>query len=120
MDPCGGRDDAPAGFAEQWSRGAQWHYGWSTWRLPPAPYRGPAGRPPGAGAVDPARLDSAARRALVAYPGPVGELVSRELTAYLSFGHRFDGGSLIAGLVDQVLGTAPHGRPPVARPDGAG
>jgi hypothetical protein len=68
----------------------------------------------------PGPADSAARRALVAYPGPVGELVSRELTAYLSFGHRFDGGSLIAGLVDQVLGTAPHGRPPVAHPDGAG
>jgi hypothetical protein len=54
-------------------------------------------------AVDRGRLLSAALRAKSAYPGPVGELVSRELTTWSELSFRFGGDSTIAKLVDHVM-----------------
>ena len=44
-------------------------------------------------------LHSAAEMALVVYPGPVGELVSREIRAYQEIGHRFGGDALMNRLI---------------------
>ncbi len=52
------------------------------------------------------RLRAAAFRATRLYPGPVGELVSRELLTWEEFGYRLGGGQLVLRLVDHVL-TAP-------------
>ena len=41
------------------------------------------------GRLDEADFHAAAERALARYPGPVGELLHRELSAYARFGHRF-------------------------------
>jgi hypothetical protein len=49
------------------------------------------------------RLRSAAFRATRLYPGPVGELVSRELLSWEEFGYRLGGEGLIYRLVDHVL-----------------
>lgn len=46
---------------------------------------------------------AAAQFALRRYPGPVGELIHRELVAYAEFGHRFATDALIPRLVVQVL-----------------
>ncbi|QJY47104.1 hypothetical protein [Pseudonocardia broussonetiae] len=51
---------------------------------------------------DRARCLAAAHRARRTYPGPLGELVARELTSYAEFGHRF-GDGLIPRLVAAVL-----------------
>ena len=48
------------------------------------------------------RLRFAAARAHSAYPGPVGELISRELVSWEQFGYRVGGKRLIIGLVDSV------------------
>lgn len=49
------------------------------------------------------RVQMAARRATVAYPGAVGELLARELLAYLEVGARFgEGSSLLSRLVDDL------------------
>ena len=37
------------------------------------------------------------------HPGPVGELVSRELLAWEDFGYRFHGAGLVAALVDHIM-----------------
>jgi hypothetical protein len=50
-----------------------------------------------------ARLRAAARHARAVYPGEVGELVSRELTAYAEFGIRFSVDALIPRLATRVL-----------------
>lgn len=55
--------------------------------------------------VDRGRLDTAARWAREAFPGPIGELIEREISVYLSFGFRFDGSGLIFRLADQVLAS---------------
>ncbi|SHL02708.1 hypothetical protein SAMN05443637_116125 [Pseudonocardia thermophila] len=49
------------------------------------------------------RLRAAAFRATRLYPGPVGELVSRELLTWEEFGYRLGGNALVMRLVDQVL-----------------
>lgn len=49
------------------------------------------------------RLRAAAFRATRLYPGPVGELVSRELLTWEEFGYRLGGSALVMRLVDQVL-----------------
>lgn len=49
------------------------------------------------------RLRAAAYRASRVYPGPVGELLSREILVWEEFGFRLGGGGLILRLVDQVL-----------------
>lgn len=53
--------------------------------------------------VDRGRLLSAALRAEKAYPGPIGELVARELTTWSELSFRFGGESTIARLVDHVM-----------------
>lgn len=49
------------------------------------------------------RLRAAAFRATRLYPGPVGELVSRELLTWEEFGYRLGGDQLVMRLVDHVL-----------------
>ena len=51
------------------------------------------------------RLRAAAFRATRLYPGPVGELVSRELLTWEEFGYRLGGDQLVMRLVDHVLTT---------------
>lgn len=62
---------------------------------------------------DRARLRTAASRATRLYPGPVGELVSRELLTWDEFGYRLGGGQLVMRLIDHIL-AAPLPDPPVA------
>ena len=54
------------------------------------------------------RLNEAARRALSLYPGPVGQLVHREIQAYLEFGHRLGQTGLITRLAEDVLAATTH------------
>ena len=67
------------------------------------------------------RLRAAAFRATRLYPGPVGELLSRELLTWEEFGYRFGGSSLILLVVDHILKSQIDGMPPslhVNRPAG--
>jgi hypothetical protein len=52
------------------------------------------------------QLAAAAHRALSTHPGPVGELIQREIEAFLNFGYLFGGRALIMGLVREVSVTA--------------
>ncbi|AEA27609.1 hypothetical protein GCM10023403_01810 [Pseudonocardia benzenivorans] len=49
------------------------------------------------------RLRAAAFRATRLYPGPVGELISKEILTWEEFGYRLGGTQLIMRLVDHVL-----------------
>jgi len=51
------------------------------------------------------RLRAAAHHAKRAYPGAIGELVARELTAHAEFGYRFAADGLLTRLATEVLGT---------------
>jgi hypothetical protein len=51
------------------------------------------------------RYRAAAGHARRIYPGPLGELVFRELNAYAEFGHRFNDDGLIPRLATSVLAT---------------
>ena len=51
------------------------------------------------------RLRAAARHAQRAYPGAIGELLARELTAYAEFGYRFLADGLLTRLAAEVLRT---------------
>jgi hypothetical protein len=51
------------------------------------------------------RFRAAAVRARRVYPGPIGELVYRELDAYAEFGHRLGGDGLILRIAAAVLAT---------------
>jgi len=53
--------------------------------------------------VDRAKLMTTALRARRVYPGPVGELIARELSSWADMGFRYGGGSTIAKLVAAVL-----------------
>ncbi|WP_255426062.1 hypothetical protein [Pseudonocardia sp. C8] len=53
------------------------------------------------------RMRAAAFRATRLYPGPVGELVSRELLTWEEFGYRLGGNRLVMELVDHVLKAQP-------------
>lgn len=65
-------------------------------------------RAPAVNSVDRTRMQLAARCALSTYPGPVGELIHRELHAFLEFGYRFDHGTgLAARLVEHVMAELP-------------
>jgi hypothetical protein len=68
------------------------------------------------------RLRAAALRASRIYPGPVGELVCRELLSWDEFGYRLGGQSMIMRIVE-VIENAPEpdrrGRLPDGRHDGA-
>ena len=52
------------------------------------------------------RLPDAVVEAAVRFPGPVDELIRRELRAFADFGYRFDGSGLVPRLVDELLGDA--------------
>lgn len=49
------------------------------------------------------RLCAAANRARQLYPGPVGELIYRELRSWEDFGHRLGCHRLIWGVVNTIL-----------------
>lgn len=49
------------------------------------------------------RLRIAASRATRLYPGPVGEVISRELLSWEQFGYRLGASQLMTRLVDHVL-----------------
>jgi hypothetical protein len=53
-----------------------------------------------------ALVRAAALHARRVYPGGVGELVHRELTAYADFGYRFRTDALVPRLVAEVLAVA--------------
>lgn len=55
--------------------------------------------------IERSRLRSAAGRAKLIYPGPVGEMLLRELNSWESVGVRYGGGSLIKRLVNELLTT---------------
>lgn len=46
---------------------------------------------------------TAAERARILYPGPVGEMLARELDVWAEFAYRFTGASLIDKLIDHLL-----------------
>lgn len=54
-------------------------------------------------AVTHAELENAARVAMRAFPGPVGDFVARELYAWSDFGFRFGGQSETRRLVKHLL-----------------
>jgi hypothetical protein len=56
------------------------------------------------------RYGAAAEHALRRYPGPVGDLIHRELFAYARFGRRFATDALIPNLMKYLL--TPHGPSP--------
>ena len=49
------------------------------------------------------RMRAAALHARRLYPGPLGELVYRELTAYADFGYQFAADALIPRLAAEIL-----------------
>lgn len=49
------------------------------------------------------RIRAAAFRAKKLYPGPVGELVSKELLDWEGFGYRFDRHGLVGRLVEHLM-----------------
>jgi len=49
------------------------------------------------------RLRAAALRATQVYPGPVGELLSRELLCWEEFGYRFGSQTMVTEIVDALL-----------------
>jgi hypothetical protein len=55
------------------------------------------------------RLRAAAFRARLVYPGPVGELITRELLSWEEFGYRLGGNRMIMTLVEHVLRTPAAG-----------
>lgn len=52
------------------------------------------------------QAEQAADRAPLLYPGPVGELLARELRVWTEFGYRFTEGSLLDRLIDHLLDPA--------------
>jgi hypothetical protein len=68
----------------------------------PAPSGGDA---PPLQAHELSRVRAAAHHARRLLPGPLGELVHRELTAYADFGYRFSSDALIPRLVAEILAT---------------
>jgi hypothetical protein len=60
------------------------------------------------------RIRAAAERATQLYPGPVGELVARELLTWEEFGHRLGSAGPIMQLVDAVMKQPCHPQSEVA------
>jgi hypothetical protein len=52
------------------------------------------------------RIRAAALHASRVYPGSIGELIQRELTAYADFGYRFADNNLISRLTAEILATS--------------
>lgn len=69
-------------------------------QAPSGPLAGPAER---SMAADRVRIREAAARAAQVYPGPVGELLSRELLSWEQFGYRLGSRTAIMQIVDQIL-----------------
>lgn len=59
------------------------------------------------------RLRAAAFRATRVYPGPVGELISRELLSWEEFGYRLGARGMIMGIVEAVMNA------PIEQPEAA-
>ncbi|MGQ0573424.1 MAG: hypothetical protein ACT4RN_04365 [Pseudonocardia sp.] len=58
--------------------------------------------------ADDLRLTRAAERARSRYPGPVGELLRREILAHRDFGYVLDGSGLIPQVVSELLAEGHH------------
>lgn len=56
---------------------------------------------------DKMRLRAAAFRAARLYPGPAGEVLSRELLTWEEFGYRLSNGGSVMRLVDHIMKTSP-------------
>lgn len=52
------------------------------------------------------RMRAAAFRVTRLYPGPAGELLSREILTWEEFGYRLGGGQAVMRLVDHVMKAA--------------
>jgi len=63
------------------------------------------GDAPESSAHERSRVRAAALHARRVHPGPVGELLQRELDAYADFGYRFDTDRLVPRLAEEVLAT---------------
>lgn len=61
--------------------------------------------PPALEAHERARLEAAADHAVRVYPGPVGELLAREIRAHADFGYRFGRGGLVTRVAQRLLAT---------------
>lgn len=64
--------------------------------------------------LDRSKLTTAAYRARKAFPGPVGDLVARELTEWSEFGWRLGGESRIAQLAAAIMAIPYDELPPAA------
>lgn len=53
------------------------------------------------------RLLTAAYHAKKKYPGPVGELIAREIESWADFGYRFDNSALVPRVVKEVMNVQP-------------
>jgi hypothetical protein len=49
------------------------------------------------------RMRAAAQRATRLYPGPVGEVLAKEIMTWENFGYRLGGTKLVMRLCDEVL-----------------
>lgn len=58
-------------------------------------------------AHDKLRARTAAHHARTRYPGPVGDLLAREISAYVDFGYRTDEASVVPRLVDDLMRPQP-------------
>ncbi len=56
-------------------------------------------------------LSTASVAARARYPGPVGELVAREIWAYRDFGHRFGTDGLVPRIVAELLHSSSASSP---------
>jgi hypothetical protein len=62
------------------------------------------------------RLRTAALRARRVYPGELGELVSRELSAFAEFGVRFAADAMMSRVADLVLAAPLPAQEPAGAP----
>ena len=85
---------------------------------PPAPRQPPAVRaidpPPSLAFHETSRLRTAAYLATRLHPGPIGELIQREILDWSEFGFRFDRHGLVGRLVNELM-SAPLPRADSAR-----
>ncbi len=74
-------------------------------------HRGATDRPACLDHHEKQNLRNAAYRATVVYPGPVGELISREIMAWEDFGFRLSHDNTIMNVVRHVLTAPTPGEP---------
>lgn len=63
------------------------------------------------------RLRAAAMKVRKLLPGPLGELVARELMIWEEFGYRLGSGSVVLGAIDQIMKTPLPEESPNPHPD---